>query len=42
MFCRHPRRKEGDGAVDPERFFDAGVEEGKAAEVGECRFVAAC
>jgi len=34
-------RKERYGAVNPERFFDAGVEEGKAAEIGESGFVSA-
>ena len=42
MLRRLPCRKEGYGAVDAEGFFDAGIEEGKAAEVGECGFVAAC
>jgi len=42
VFCSHPRREEGDGAVDPECFFDAGAEERKASEVVECGFIAAC
>lgn len=42
MFCRLPCREEGDGAVDTKRFFNAGVEEGKAAEVVECGFVSPC
>ena len=41
MFCRPSCRKERYGAVDPERFFDAGVEEWKAAEVGVSGFVSA-
>ena len=41
MFRRHSSREEGDGAVDPEGFFYAGVEKGKAPEVVECGLVAA-
>jgi len=42
MFGRYPCGEEGYRTVDPESFFDAGVEERKAAEVIECGLVTAC